>query len=181
MKKWVGKALLPFLMCMVGIAAVLIGIIYFDFISERIYEDSTDHLEEIYGQVNRSFGAFVERNWGLLDGWNDYIRLNSASPETVSGFIEKEHEYWGFSEFYFLSADETGMTIDGQRDKMDLGGAWNDLREHGEPVMAGDAVSESKDITVFAVPVEHGEYNGFGYDAVAVSYTNADMAKANVL
>ena len=178
MKKWVGKALLPFLMCMVGIAAVLIGIIYFDFISERIYEDSTDHLEEIYGQVNRSFGAFVERNWGLLDGWNDYIRLNSASPETVSGFIEKEHEYWGFSEFYFLSADETGMTIDGQRDKMDLGGAWNDLREHGEPVMAGDAVSESKDITVFAVPVEHGEYNGFGYDAVAVSYTNADMASS---
>ena len=79
MKKWIRRLLPSFLICIAGIAAVLIGVIYFDFISQRIYEDSTDHLSEIYGQVNRAFGAFVEKNWGLLDSWSDYLVL-AGSP-----------------------------------------------------------------------------------------------------
>ncbi len=62
MKKWLGRILPGFLTCLIGIVALMIGIVYFSFISRRIYEDSTDHLEEIYSQVNRSFGAFVDRN-----------------------------------------------------------------------------------------------------------------------
>ena len=138
MKKWFGKLLPSFLMCIVGIAAVVIGITYFNFISQRIYDDSTGHLEEIYDQVNRSFGSFVERNWGLLESWGDYPALTGRSEngstaisetendrpvisETESGssgsfsdFIRKEQSYWGFSGFYFLSKDKSCMTLDGQ-------------------------------------------------------------------
>ena len=48
------------LMCAVCAAVAVIGGVYFRFISRSIREDSTLHLREIYGQVNRAFGAFVE-------------------------------------------------------------------------------------------------------------------------
>ncbi len=234
MKKWFGKLLPSFLMCIVGITAVLIGITYFNFISQRIYDDSTDHLEEIYGQVNRSFGSFVERNWGLLESWGDYFALtdsvqnsslneeasrdsspaaetaessDSASSEgilsvdmasdiisaeeiksseavgagientdPIPDFIKKEQDYWGFSEFYFLSSDESCMTPAGQKGRMDLGGSWDSLISQKEPVMSSETLSSGQEIIVFAAPVPHGEYEGFHFDAIAVSYTNADMA-----
>ncbi len=179
MKKWFGKLLPAFLMGIVGVTAILIGNVYFDFISRQIYEDSTAHLGEIYGQVNRSFGAFVERNWGLLESWSDSIALlEDAGSGAVSDFIRKEQDYWGFTEFYFLSADESSMTPDGEKDGILLENDWDSLMQRKEPVMAGEQLSDGLEVTVFAVPVEHGEYDGFGFDAFAVSYTNADMASS---
>ncbi len=178
-KKWLRKLLPPFLMCIVGIAAILIGIVYFTFISQRIYDDSTDHLTEIYGQVNRSFGAFVERNWGLLEGWEDYIAMSEDTKDrTVSDFISKEQDYWGFSEFYFLSDDKTCMTLDGKEYNMSLEGEWDSLNKKKQPIMAGEKLSSGQEVTVFAAPVHHGKYNGFGFDAIAISYTNADLANS---
>ena len=77
-------------MCAVAIASVLIGVIYFDFISAKIYEDSTDHLSEIYGQVNSAFGMFVERNWGLLVGWGDHLDLTSGDEAKAAAVIVAE-------------------------------------------------------------------------------------------
>lgn len=180
MKKWFGKFLLIAAMCAVAASVVLIGVVYFDFISNRIYEDSTDHLEEIYGQVNRSFGAFFERNLGLLNDWGEYFYLvGDSGSEEISAFIADEREYWGFSEFYFLSqSDAACMTSKGVRANMALGAAKGDLVQRGEPVMASRTTAAGQDITVFAIPVTPGRYMGFDYDALAVSYTNADMVKA---
>ncbi len=177
-KKWFGKLTASALVCLVVIAAILIGIFYFNFISRKIYEDSTDHLSEVYGQVNRSFGAFVERNWGILYSWSDSAALNGADESTVPEFISREREYWGFSEFYFISADGKCVTADGTAGSMDLGKDWDILTLQGEPVMAGETLSDGQEIIVFAVPVPHAEYNGFGFDAIAISYTNADMANS---
>ena len=173
MKKRFIRLLPLFLMCIVGISAVLISFVYFDFISKRIYEDSTDHLEEIYAQVNRSFGAFVERNWGLLNSWANYFIPTRQQYEEISDFIKNEQSYWGFSEFYFISDDNTCMTIDGIKSNMDSETSWNTLVHRKNPIMAAETLS-----TIFAVPVKHGEYNGFGYDAIAISYTNEDMANS---
>ena len=179
MKKWVGRFLPSFLMCIVGVAVIWIGIVYFDFISEKIYEDSTGHLEEIYGQVNRSFGTFIEKNWGLLDSWSDYFAMvKDGEDNIISDYIAEKQDYWGFSGFYFLSKDQTFMREDGTQGTTNLGGSWENLLENGEPVMVGETLSTGQEITVFAVPVLHGEYHGFGFDAIAVSYTNADLANS---
>lgn len=169
--------LLPFiLVTVVAIAAVAIGIVYFDFISERIYEDSTDHLEEIYTQVNRSFGSFVERNWGLLQSFDSYLQLaeETDSSAKVSDFIDSKREYWGFSEFYFLSYDKTCMTSDGEERLIDTGDSWKKLSEDGERIMTGYTMPTGQEVTVFAMPSRGGVYNGFEYDAIAISYTNED-------
>ena len=123
-KKWLRKLFLPVLMCIIGIAAIIIGIIYFNFISQQIYKDSTNYLGEIYGQVNRSFGAFIERNWGLLKGWGNHLSTSEEVKNSVPEFISKEQEYWGFSDFYFISEDETCMTPDGTEVNIASKGSW---------------------------------------------------------
>ena len=176
MKKIMGKVLLILLIFAAVASAAVIGHGYFDYISQSIFEDSTNHLDEIYSQVNRSFGAFVERNWGLLKGWRSYF--DSADEESVKSFIDGEQEYWGFSEFYFLSKDETAMTFSGVERSMTLGNRWQSLIKDGEPIMAGENLESGQEVTVFAVPVESGAYLGFEYDAIAVSYNNADLASS---
>ena len=179
MKKWFGRLLLSILMCIAGVATVLIAVFYFNFISQRIYDDSTDHLEEIYGQVNRSFGAFIEKNWGLLDSWGNYFtQAKDTDDNQISDFLEQEQKYWGFSEFYFLSENKDCMTPNGAKDSIELKDTSDSLTQQKEPIMAGATLSAGQEVTVFAVPVRHGDYKGFSFDAIAISYTNADIASS---
>ncbi len=177
MGRWFWKRLPFCLMGAVGAAAVLIGAVYFTFISRRIYEDSTGHLQEIYGQVNRSLGAFVDRNWGLLDSWGDFFALTGEPADgEIEDFITEKQKYWGFSEFYFLTEDGACVALDGTEERMEPEESWEELLRQRQPVMAGGILSDGQPATVFAVPVRHGEYRGRGFDAIAISYTNADMA-----
>ncbi len=176
MKRWLGKIVPVFLLTAVAVSAVLIGAVYYNFMSQKIYEDSTGYLSEIYGQVNRSFATFVEKNWGVLDGWNGYI--SSCSDSEAEKFLKNRQEYWGFSEFYFLAADKSYITPDGKTGQMQLDDTWDDLVTGGEPVMISEKLADGQDTVVFAVPSEHGEYKGTEFDAIAVSYTNAALAES---
>ena len=180
MKKWFFKLLPVFLLCIVCIASVIIGQFYFNFIAQRIYEDSANHLEEIYGQVNRSFGSFVKRNWGMLDNWDGYIELNGGDKsEKINDYIKKEQEFWGFSGFYFISSDKSAMSLDGAKASMEnLGEEWNLLIDNGQKIMAGYKMPDGQDVTAFVIPVAHKEYMDFGYDAIAITYNNQDMSKS---
>ncbi len=176
------RKILPFLLvCAAFAIAILIGTFYFNFISRQIYEDSTRYLGEIYGQVNRAFGTFVERNWGLLDGWGEYLSVtgNGGTDSEVAEYLEGKRRFWGFSDFYFLSGDGDALTVEGEEETLDLGEeTWAALLEKREPVMAGEKRANGQEITVFAAPAEPGAYEGFAYEAIAVSYTNADMASS---
>ncbi len=173
------RSLLPIAVCIVTLAAVAIGLVYFGFISQRIYEDSALHLEELYSQVNRAFGSFVNTNWGLLRGWGDVLAQGAQTEDAqdfFEGFIEEQRAYWGFSEFYFLSSQHTGRTLSGAERPLELEGMWPQLLEAREPLLVGETLEGRQGITVFAVPVQRGSVDGFTYDAIAVSYTNADLA-----
>ena len=179
MKKRIGKILLSLSVCIVCVIAIFLGNFYFKFISERIYEDSTVHLKEIYGQVNRSFGAFVEKNWGLLYGWGNYISMTDGKNDgEVYDFISQQKEYWNFSELYLLSSDKTAVTPDGKKCDVNLEEVWKSYSENKAPVMAGATLPAGQKVTVFAVPVKHGKYKGVDFDAIAISYTNEDLSKS---
>ncbi len=177
MKKWIRRLLPLFITFVVSVIVVHIGVAYLHFISRRIYQDSTDHLAEIYSQVNRSFSVFIERNWGILNNWGKYLALpESGDGSFFSELIADEQDYWGFSEFYFLSEDGSCMTLGGAGEEIDLGEARDSLMQRQEAVMTGDTLSDGQEITLFAVPVQQGEYKGFSFDAIGISYTNADLA-----
>ncbi len=176
MKKWFEKLLLPLSLCIVSIAVIVISIIYFNFISRQIYEDSTNHLQEIYGQVNRSFGVFIENNWKLLESWDRHFNQpDDVDEASAVNFMTEEQANWGFSEFFLISPDRTFMTMDGTVYDMALEGAWDNLTQNREPVVAGETLPDGQAVTMFAIPVSPEEYMGFKFDAIAVSYNNEDM------
>ena len=99
----------------VAAAVAVIAFVYFQFISQRIYDDSTVHLKEIYSQVSRSFGAFMERNWGFLDSCDEFLVQADGDKNVIRGFLSREKDYWRFTEFYFLSSgDRTCLTPSGR-------------------------------------------------------------------
>ena len=175
-KKRRGAALPALLVCAVCAVVAVIGGVYFRFISRSIHEDSALHLREIYGQVDRSFGAFVERNWGMLYGWGEHFALTADDPDAIADYIADEQQRWGFSRFYFLGAGDTAMTPDGETSTLELDGARAALARGGAPVMAGETLPDRQAVTVFAVPVNAESYRGYEYSAIAVGYTNADIA-----
>ncbi len=175
MKKWLQKYWTVLSVGIVAAAVVLIAFVYFHFISQRIYDDSAVHLKEIYSQVSRSFAAFMERNWGFLDSCDEYLIQAEGDREAVRGFLSREQDYWRFTEFYFLSSeDRTCLTPAGRVLDVPEGEDWDALYPHDEPIMAGG----DQDTTVFAAPARPGSFAGYDYDAIAVSYNNADLAGA---
>ena len=176
MKTKLKKILPPLLLVfIVSAAAVIIGTQYFRFISEKIYEDSTDHLQEIYGQVNRSFGAFIERNWGFLDSCGSYIEAVDGDTDKVGRFIGEKQDFWKFSSFYFLSEDKTAADVNGNIYNVTADGYWDELLS-GEDIMVGYTLGSGTEVTAFGSPCAPGKFGDFDYLAIAVSYTNADLA-----
>ncbi len=178
MKKKLGRVASVLLVAAVCALAVWIGTAYFDFISQRIYKDSTDHLQEIYGQVNRSFSSFTNRNWGLLKSWGSYLAQAEGQEEAVADYLEAERESWGFSQFYFLSRDGACLSAQGERSSLELEGAWEGSLRAGRPVMAGETLPDGQEVVVFAALTSPGTYQGFSYQAIAVSYTNEALSRS---
>ena len=132
MMKKILKRLMPAVMMIaVCVAALSIATGYYNFISRRIYADSTAHLGEVYGQVNRSFGAFVETNWGLLKSWGEYIDLSGgADSDGIPDYIRQKQEHWGFSGFFFVSSAGQARDLEGETVPMSFEGCYRGQARH---------------------------------------------------
>ena len=179
MKLWYRRGTAVAVWCAVGLAIGLMAQLYFQYVSQRIYEECADHLVEVYSQVNQNFVSFLEKNWGNLDDWVHHIQIEDE--EGVSTFLHGRQQNWKFSQFYFLSTDGRGLTPEGTVEQFKLESAGDALFHMHERTMFMETLSSGQAITLFAIPVEMGTYRGFDYDAIAVSYSNADIvASLNV-
>lgn len=165
-----------------GVGAVLVvfmGAAYFKFVSERIYEHGASHLVEIYTQVNNSFKTFVDKNHSILEGINNHIHHPAAellNEDDIADFIRDEKSGWRFSEFYFVAENGDSITVDGKKENMKFRASAENYLKDGKMIMEGETLSDGQAITVFVIPTETAVYRGFEYDAISVSYTNADLA-----
>ena len=74
-----------FILAAVGTVVVLaVCFGYGHFVSNKIYEESTSHLREVYSQVNKTFTSLVSRNWSLLSDWSYYINHTIEAGEELS-------------------------------------------------------------------------------------------------
>ena len=110
----------PLAIVLTFMAIILISFAYSRFATQQILQESIEHLEEIYNQINDNFRSTVSKNWRLLRSWKSYI-ANSAeeNPDGFTAFIEEEREDWHFSTFYFLAENGDYITSRGWR-----GGTW---------------------------------------------------------
>ena len=106
-----------FALALIIIAAICL--LYSRFASRQIYQESADHLEEIYTQINLTFRSTISKNWRLLRGWQPY--LEKAQSQQLQEFLQAEKADWHFDTFYLLAEDGSYITEEGERGSLNLG------------------------------------------------------------
>lgn len=163
-----------------ALAVVLvISISYSRFASQQIFLESVNHLNEIYTQINSTFRSTISKNWRLLHSWESYITQTAQSdPEEMVDFIQKEKADWHFTAFYFLSEDGAYITGQGDTGYLNLGDNLGRLVEDQENIVVDSVLPSARQITIFAVPIQPGQYQGFDYVAVGICFNTEDMTQA---
>ena len=163
------------------LAALLLGVgiltsfvVFTDFMEQTIYEESTAHLTEIYHQANQTLYNKVSFNWGIMRMWAPYLERAQSDAE-VCAFLAQAKEEYQFTDFFFVSRDGSYITLDGEQGYLDLGRMLSQLILEQQPIVANSVVPDKPEIMVFAVPTEKGSYQGFDYEAIAVTYNNKDL------
>lgn len=159
----------------IGLAAA--GIWYCVFVGRTVYTESTEHLREVYHQANQSLYSLVGRNWGALRLWTPYLQ-SGASDRQIENFAARAKEETGFTDFYFISRQGGYRTADGDSSYLDMKEELPALILEQRDVVVNTVVPGESSIMVFAVPTDRGTYQGFAYEAIAISYTNEDLLEA---
>ena len=165
-------AVLAALLLSVGIWTSFV--VFTDFMEHTIYEESTAHLTEIYHQANQTLYNKVSLNWGVMRMWTPYLE-SAQSDADVCSFLARAKGEYHFTDFFFVSRDGSYVALDGERGYLDLGRTLPQLILEQQPIVANSVVPDKPEIMVFAVPTEKGSYQGFDYEAIAVTYNNRDL------
>ena len=159
---------------LLGVGILTSCVVFTDFMSHIIYEESTAHLTEIYHQANQTLYNKVSLNWGVMRMWTPYLE-RAQSDADVRSFLAQAKEEYQFTDFFFVSRDGSYITLDGEQGYLDLGRMLSQLVLEQQPIVANSVVPDKPEIMVFAVPTEKGSYQGFAYEAIAVTYNNKDL------
>lgn len=150
---------------------------YFTFVSSMVYQESSSHLKEIYTQSNKAFNGIVSAKWKSLNDWLPYLE-KVRNDEKMLQYISDRQEQWGFTDFYFISHDGDYIDSKGKTGYISLGRQLPDLIDEDECIVSSAAFPGYPELIFFAVPSAEGEYKGFEYEAVGISYTNSDLAES---
>ena len=161
-------------MLLLGISILTSLVVFTDFMEHTIYEESTAHLTEIYHQANQTLYNKVSFNWGVMRMWAPYLE-SAQSDADVCSFLSQAKGEYHFTDFFFVSRDGSYVALDGERGYLDLGRTLSQLILEQQPIVANSVVPDKPEIMVFAVPTEKGSYQGFDYEAIAVTYNNKDL------
>lgn len=146
---------------------------YFKFSSEQIFQESSNHLQEIYLQANRSFNNLVSRQWMNLEMWAPYIR--DTDEDKAAAYLTEQQEKWDFTDFYFISRNGDYITLSGSSGYISLGEELSGLIENKENAVIDATLPNSPELKVFAVPADRDTFRGFEYEIIAVSFSNSDI------
>ena len=153
------------------------GFVYFGFVTQTIYEESTAHLTEIFHQANQTLYNLVSVNWSRMRMWEPYLGKTESDEEIVD-YVNQAREESNFTDFYFISRDGEYLTLTGDRGYLDLRYQLAALILEDQPIVANSVVTDQPEIMVFALPARQGSYCGFDYEAIAITYNNTDLVDA---
>ena len=160
-----------------AVGVTLAGSRYFRFVSDMIYQESASHLTEIYHQANQALNGLVAHNWSTMRMWLPYLR-DVESDALVSDFVNIIQEEKGFTSFYFMSRNGEYLTVDGRTGYLDLKASLTSVILEGRNAVVTSVVPGQPEIMVFVVPTPKGSYQGFDYEAIAISFNNSDLVSA---
>ena len=172
------KRVLALLLCFALAAGLVwVGFAYFGFVSRMVFEESTAHLAEIFHQANQALYNLVSVNWSRMRMWAPYLE-KAESDEEIVDYVNLAREESYFTDFYFISRDGEYLTLTGGRGYLDLRDQLPALILDQQPIVVNSVVPDQPEIMVFAIPTVPGSYRGYAYEAIAITFNNADLVEA---
>ena len=157
---------------------ICLGVQYLSFVSRTVYEESTEHLEEILHKSNSMLGMIVNKNISYLHLWNGFLDSNPDN-DGIQTYLESVKQELGFAEFYFLSYDGNYITPRGETGYLGLQSNLDEKLVAQKDVVMNAVLPGQDPMLVFICPATKGVYRGFAYDAIAISRYN-DVVMKNV-
>ena len=114
------------------VAVIVTAVLYGMFASEHIFNESAQHLTEIYGQVNETFSQAIENDRKLMRSWRKYINnsvdiINGTDSDDAAKrqveletFLENQREAWGFTNFYFINGERKSADPDDDSEYLNI-------------------------------------------------------------
>ncbi len=147
---------------------------YSYYVGQMLYQESVEHLQESYLQVNKTLELFVQRNWNVLEQWQeDLSDIDSENDmEKVWDSLKNGKESWQYSDFYMFNEACEFQTVAGRNGIADnISQVAEELYAKNEAIAASYQSTEGKRKIVFAKPLnEPVSLKGTTYTALAISY-----------
>ncbi len=159
---------------------IIAGIfVYLGYAAQKIFEDSSGHLQTTYQQISNNFTSFCTINWSFLDNFEDSLMEDGKTPTSkkmkseFAQFKELQSEY-GYSELYLFNEDSDYATVAGRHGAaQSIEGVFDGMFKSGEPVVASYISSNNVRKAVFARPLQNSiKIGSKKYTAIAVCYEN---------
>ena len=167
-QKWLPAAAAILLLVLL---AVGLSVRYISFVSQTIYQESTSHLEEVLHKSNNMLKEMVRKNVTYLHLYNGFLE-NTSDEAEIQAYIKQAQQNTGFADFYFLTYDGNYMTVTGETGYLGLQTNLDEKLAHDEDIVVNTALPGRPQMLAFICPETQGNYRGFAYDAIAISYYN---------
>lgn len=173
------KRLLYIVLACVLVLSVIsvVCINYSSFVSQTIYTESISHLSEIFHQSNSSLNKLVAHTRKNMHLWADYLEDISDDSE-IDDYLSHAQRETEFTDFYFISREGNFLTKSEEKGYLDLKDEMSRVFMEGDDVVLNSVVPGKPQMMVFVSPAVKGNYKGFEYEAIAVSYNNSDIVNA---
>ena len=170
-KRLTAAAVLLTIVCFVSL-----GVQYLSFVSRTVYEESTEHLEEILHKSNSMLSMIVNKNISYLHLWNGFLDSNPGDDGILT-YLESAKQELDFAEFYFPSYDGNYITPLGETGYLGLPSNFDEKLAEQNDVVINAVLPGQDPMLVFICPETKGVYRGFAYDAIAISRYNDVVMK----
>ena len=161
------------------VAAILVAVsamAYHDFMSTKIYDESSENLVSTYEQIDKTFELFAQRNWNVLADWDSALQSASAAGDVAAVWnqAKSRKDSWNYDEVYLFNKSNAFITESGRGGNADsIDGVFQEMYAADKPWISSYIASDGARKIVFAVPLSQPFTNGgVTYDGLAVSYDN---------
>lgn len=159
-----------------ALAVVLLTAIncYNYYIGKMIYQESIAHLRESYSQVNQTLELFTQRNWNVLNIWEEDLQdaQTDEDRDQVWNSLKNGKGTWQYSDFYMFNENCDFKTLGGRIGRADhISKLVQELFQKQEPLASTYVASSGVRKIVFMLPMDHAvQVDGIDYTGLAVSY-----------
>jgi len=151
---------------------------YSEITYQRIFDETSASLDELYNTIKRTFSMSMEENWKMLRDWQPYFKNSrNGGEEQFREFVNAAKDNRDFTEFFYIDDKGNFQTIDGVQGFFSFDGPLMQHTQQENESLYEAASKEYGTLFLYAISVERGSVDDFEYTQVAVGYSKKTMEK----